>query len=179
MFKGSENIDFTSNSRAVYGIRNIVSGKTYVGSTQFLEKRVVAHYNRLLSKTHYNSELQSDFTEKGKDLFELILFKSFQNSTRQQVSDYEKELINKLTNVYNKNSREDKRQFAVNKIGRSVLNKSEIELILKNVILFRNKTTACAFANIAPLSLDKALKGNPIKTSQKILLLDFCKQVSK
>lgn len=62
------------NNCGVYQILNIVTGKSYIGSSGNLEKRKRAHFNALVSGYHANVHLQRSFDKNGIDAFLFIPF---------------------------------------------------------------------------------------------------------
>lgn len=62
---------------AVYQIRNVVSGKFYIGSTGNLYERWRKHKNKLRAGTHPNSKLQASWNKHGEDAFKFELLEEF------------------------------------------------------------------------------------------------------
>lgn len=60
----------------IYKIRNLLTNKVYIGSTENLEKRRRSHFSSLKSGTHKNKKLQRSYDKHGKEafVFEVILF---------------------------------------------------------------------------------------------------------
>jgi len=65
------------NSPGVYVIRNLVDGKTYVGSTLDVARRLWAHRKQLTSGTHGNRYLQRAYTKHGGDAFRFEVLEWF------------------------------------------------------------------------------------------------------
>jgi group I intron endonuclease len=90
-------------SPGVYTIINLLSGRSYVGSSNDVRKRVQSHIGELLSGTHSNHLLQRDFTKHGADKFEAILVSvevsgsDLQRSEQQQIQ----RLLKSGTALYN------------------------------------------------------------------------------
>ena len=57
----------------VYKITNIVSGKSYVGSSRNIRNRIKAHFSHLNRGDHPNKHLQSSFRKYGRDAFVVTL----------------------------------------------------------------------------------------------------------
>lgn len=55
--------------RGIYAIMNLVNGKVYVGKSERMSKRIMAHYGRLNKGKHRNKHLQSSFDIYGKESF--------------------------------------------------------------------------------------------------------------
>lgn len=53
----------------IYGIRNEVNGKWYVGQGASIEKRRVKHFQLLRRDAHYNAHLQAAFGVYGENFF--------------------------------------------------------------------------------------------------------------
>ncbi|MCK9432825.1 MAG: NUMOD3 domain-containing DNA-binding protein [Candidatus Omnitrophica bacterium] len=54
----------------IYGIKNVVDGKWYVGQSVNVPKRKIAHFTHLRNKNHRNQHLQRAFLKYGMDNFE-------------------------------------------------------------------------------------------------------------
>lgn len=54
----------------VYKITNIITGDYYIGSSDNIEKRFLAHRYRLINNTHINCHLQHAWNKWGKQAFE-------------------------------------------------------------------------------------------------------------
>jgi len=57
----------------IYGIRNSVNGKWYVGQTIDLNNRKSVHFASLHGRYHHNDHLQSAFLKYGKECFEFYI----------------------------------------------------------------------------------------------------------
>ena len=53
----------------VYQIRNLISGKIYIGSTVHFRDRKYSHFKELRSGTHHSSRLQAAFNKYGENAF--------------------------------------------------------------------------------------------------------------
>jgi predicted GIY-YIG superfamily endonuclease len=62
------------NNEAVYGIRNKITNKIYIGTTKHLQRRLLKHFNELHHNRHRTKKLQEDYNTYGKDSFEIIVF---------------------------------------------------------------------------------------------------------
>ena len=58
------------NTCGIYGIRNMVSSKWYIGQSCNIEERKRSHYSHLKNGTHFNEYLQRAFNKYGFDNFE-------------------------------------------------------------------------------------------------------------
>ncbi len=57
----------------IYSIHNVVTGRTYVGSSRKLQRRCMQHISALASERHYIDALQTDWSELGAKAFEFML----------------------------------------------------------------------------------------------------------
>ncbi len=64
-----------SSAAGVYGIQNVETCREYIGSSSNPRDRAKAHLKDLLSGTHANHVLQSDFRRFGADQFEVRLIR--------------------------------------------------------------------------------------------------------
>ena len=82
----------------VYEIRNLQTGKYYIGQSRDLEKRMKAHFYKLDKGIHPISELQWDYDIHGRSGFEfrVIIF-----CLPSQLTFHENILIKTLNPYYN------------------------------------------------------------------------------
>ena len=57
----------------IYCIKNKISGKVYIGSSNNIERRFRRHRTELNTKTHSNKYLERAYEKYGKDNFEFII----------------------------------------------------------------------------------------------------------
>ena len=76
---------------AVYRIRNIVSGKFYIGSSSNLYERWRTHRQQLRSGKHSNHHLQASWIKHGEEAFKFEILKEF--SCAQKMLKHEEALI--------------------------------------------------------------------------------------
>ena len=57
----------------IYGIKNIVNGKIYIGSSNNIQRRFRKHKTELNTKTHSNKYLERAYEKYGKNNFEFII----------------------------------------------------------------------------------------------------------
>jgi group I intron endonuclease len=82
---------------AVYRIRNIVSGKFYIGSSSNLYERWRTHRQQLRSGKHSNHHLQASWLKHGEEAFKFEILEEF--FCAQKMLAYEEALITKhITN---------------------------------------------------------------------------------
>lgn len=57
----------------IYGIKNHINDKVYIGYSKHIKERYVAHLRDLRRGTHYNKYLQRSFSKYGETNFELVI----------------------------------------------------------------------------------------------------------
>ena len=78
----------------VYAIKNIKSGKNYIGSTVNPKIRKRQHFTDLRCNRHYNTYLQNSFNKYGESNFEWIVLEEIEDS---ELADKEMFWINHLS----------------------------------------------------------------------------------
>lgn len=83
----------------IYQIQNIVNGKSYIGQSIDLTKRLDNHRRKLRNGTSHNSHLQSSWNKYGENkfLFQILIYLDSGN-----LDFYEQMFIEKLRPEYNK-----------------------------------------------------------------------------
>jgi Uri superfamily endonuclease len=66
----------------IYGIRNVVDNKLYIGSTKSFKRRKYEHFNLLRRNKHANQYLQRSFNKYGEDSFHMFLIEECEISLR-------------------------------------------------------------------------------------------------
>lgn len=69
----------------IYEIRNLKTGKKYVGSSKYPKTRLQTHKRQLDAKNHYNSDLQSDWEDFN---FEFEIVSGGLKSKEQEIFDH-------------------------------------------------------------------------------------------
>lgn len=64
-----EPIPIPEFAMGVYQIRNVISGKVYIGSTVLFTDRKAAHFKELRAGTHHSPRLQAAFNKYGENAF--------------------------------------------------------------------------------------------------------------
>lgn len=82
----------------VYKIVNKENNKYYVGSTMNIDKRLSQHDSALRCGTHRNERLQEDYNKFGKDSFMHTVVVTVNNTTREEMYEYEQKLLDKICN---------------------------------------------------------------------------------
>jgi hypothetical protein len=56
----------------VYQIKNLVSGKSYIGSSNIIQKRWTQHRRELRAGIHFNPKLQNAWNKYGEENFKFM-----------------------------------------------------------------------------------------------------------
>jgi group I intron endonuclease len=64
------------NCIGIYGIRNMVNGKWYIGQSVNIEKRKQVHFTQLKYGAHHNQHLQMAYQKYGEDSFEFRILEN-------------------------------------------------------------------------------------------------------
>lgn len=81
----------------IYGIRNTVNGKIYVGQTADIHRRWMVHRSDLKKNKHHNKHLQAAWNKYGKDAF---LFFVIEECDASELDGYETFWINYYQSRY-------------------------------------------------------------------------------
>jgi group I intron endonuclease len=65
----------------IYGIKNIVNGKWYIGQTVNIANRKIRHFSKLKYGKHHNEHLQFSFSKYGKHNFEFFVLEECPKSS--------------------------------------------------------------------------------------------------
>ncbi len=85
-------------SAGIYCLKNIESGKLYIGSSIHLRRRFQDHYNRLKRNAHHSPYLQASFNKHGEHAFE---FNLLEITAHDKTIEREQYWINLLQPIYN------------------------------------------------------------------------------
>lgn len=85
------------NNEAVYGIKNKITNKIYIGTTKKLQFRLLKHFNELHHNRHRAKRFQEDYNKFGKDSFEIIIF----DNTYSLQKEKEIQIEYGIDNIYN------------------------------------------------------------------------------
>lgn len=136
--------------KAIYQIRNIVTGWVYIGSTANFYRRVKQHSESLVAKKHFNKHLQKAYNKYGNDNFVVEVLESYQSHEIHRGQLYEREQHYLDTTKHKYNILTQSRQVRlVTKIGIVVSNRLK-EQVKKDIRHYTNipgefiKTTARA-----------------------------------
>lgn len=83
----------------VYGIKNIATGKLYVGSAVVIKKRFATHRCELRRNKHHSSKLQRSWNKHGEESFEFIILEVVSDPSQliaveQKWIDYHHSVVN-------------------------------------------------------------------------------------
>jgi group I intron endonuclease len=78
----------------VYGIKNKINNKIYVGSAEDWKTRYNWHFNALERNKHFNNHLQNSWNKYGKESFEFIILKDIPQLINESVLDFKIRLVN-------------------------------------------------------------------------------------
>lgn len=89
---------------AIYAIRNVVSGKMYIGSATNLYNRFAVHRRYLRTGKHFNKHLQSSWTKYGEEnfIFGIIEYTEYENLVQKEEYYIQLYKSNKPEKGYNK-----------------------------------------------------------------------------
>lgn len=82
----------------IYAIRNTVSRRLYIGSSDHIARRWVAHLSQLRRRVHHSFILQAAWLKRGEQAFEFILLELCE---REQLLQRETSHIEQLKPQYN------------------------------------------------------------------------------
>lgn len=78
----------------IYGIKNKINGKIYVGKSVNIEFRFSQHSSELKHNKHKNGHLQNSYNKHGKEFFEIIILEV---ATKQNLSILEQKWIDSFS----------------------------------------------------------------------------------
>ena len=87
--------NFTSTTRGIYTITNLLDGRYYVGSSLTIEKRIKRHKKDLLSNKHHCQPLQRAWNKYGEQNFKFDIVLNLNHCEEQIIRDIEQEILNK------------------------------------------------------------------------------------
>lgn len=83
----------------VYGIKNKITKKVYIGSSKDLQRRFLKHFNELFHNRHRTKLLQQDFNKYGIDSFDIIIYEYTDDNLLQKEKEFQ--LLESIDNLYN------------------------------------------------------------------------------
>jgi len=81
----------------IYAIRNVLSGRVYVGSADSIARRFIAHVSQLRRGVHHSTHLQRAWNKHGENAFEFLILEI----TRQNLIAREQHFIDLLRPEFN------------------------------------------------------------------------------
>lgn len=79
------------NVPAVYLIRNVITGRVYIGSTCMLRSRLLRHFSQLRNGTHCNTHLQRAWNLYGDRAFDVEVLEQFDSDDRLELRQSEEQ----------------------------------------------------------------------------------------
>lgn len=89
---------------AIYGIKNIVTNRWYIGSCLDVNDRTKRHYTNLKHNTHHSIKLQESWNKYGEDSFEIFILRRLSPDETVDSYNIENEFMDSydsLNNGYN------------------------------------------------------------------------------
>ena len=74
-----------NQTACVYEIKNINTGKKYIGSTKNFKKRISSHFCKLRKNKHSNTYLQNSFNKNGRESFKVRVIHECKLAERQKL----------------------------------------------------------------------------------------------
>lgn len=90
-----------SKSAGVYWIKNLLNGKTYVGSSANLKRRICNHIRLLRNDKHPNKHLQGAYNKYGENVFEFAILEIC-DAIKDTLLYLEQKYIDEINPEYNK-----------------------------------------------------------------------------
>lgn len=85
----------------IYGIKNIITNKWYIGSCTSLRDRIHRHWYHLIHNSHHSIKLQRSFNNYGIDNFEIIVLRELKDTELNIRFDIENQIIENLDSIKN------------------------------------------------------------------------------
>lgn len=86
----------------IYGIKNVISNKFYIGSAESIKKRLKRHYTYLKKDNHHSQKLQNSWNKYSESNFEIIIIESFpEGIEREKLLLLEEDYIKQYDSVEN------------------------------------------------------------------------------
>lgn len=119
------NLENFKEIEIIYGIKNIVTNKWYIGSTCNLHDRMRRHKYYLLNNQHHSSKLQRSFNKYGIDNFDVLILKNCDKLDIDQLINKEIDTIIEYNSVENGyNMTKDCRIYKQFKLSKESINKA-------------------------------------------------------
>jgi len=85
----------------IYMIKNLVTGRVYVGSSVNMESRWSIHKHSLKHRKHHNSYLQNSYNKYGKEAFKFSIIEECTKDKLEEREQYWYEFFKANSKVYN------------------------------------------------------------------------------
>ena len=82
----------------IYKIMNLITGKTYIGSSTNVYSRITQHVKDIINQTHYNKDILQDISIYGLRSFEVCLLEECEEGF-DELMKLEYEYINKYSEL--------------------------------------------------------------------------------
>lgn len=86
-------IIFMASMTGIYQIRNIQTGKVYIGSSENMPKRKLEHFWNLENLIHHSRHLQNSYLKRGKENF---IFEILEECTKEQLIEREQHYLDTI-----------------------------------------------------------------------------------
>jgi group I intron endonuclease len=73
---------------AIYGIRNNINGKVYIGASSSIRSRWIMHKSDLKNNEHINKYIQEDYDKYGIDVFEFFIIEECEELLLEEKEKY-------------------------------------------------------------------------------------------
>lgn len=87
-----------TNPVGIYRIKNLVTGRVYVGSSSNIYRRMIMHRRDLVNDCHDNGHLQNSFNKHGIDNFDYTVLETVK---LEDLTVREQYWLDRYTDVYN------------------------------------------------------------------------------
>ena len=85
----------------VYAIRNLMSGRMYIGKSVNITNRIYKHYNSLNNNGHYNTHLQNSWNKYGNNSFIWGIIEEYSPDKLDEMEKYWIDYYDTYNNGYN------------------------------------------------------------------------------
>ena len=89
------------NIPVIYGIKNTITNKWYIGSCKDFHNRFRRHLSYLKRNAHHSQKLQRSYNLHGEDAFEIYILKELTNYDISEMIMLENDAINKYDSINN------------------------------------------------------------------------------
>lgn len=94
--------------QCIYMITHMPTGRTYVGATGSLKRRIEDHYRGLVNCSHNSLILEDDFYNSGEHAFDVTILEPYvKKLSKRKLRQIELFFINKYPSIYNVNGNKE------------------------------------------------------------------------